>query len=163
MKTKKLLIRIAAILVLIAIGAVMMVIGRGHTLYFDNTTAEYNGISYEAPYKIEVNVKGEQVAKLYERERGSSTWIGQNFNMELLVTPEKGGTESAYKVSLSLPYGVDGIIVNLPAVLNGLPQDAWFEEFIPAPVEEEDVEEVNTDEFTTDDFGGMEDPEAAIE
>ena len=40
MKNKrKLLFRVAAILIVLAIPAVMFVIGRGHTVYFDNREA----------------------------------------------------------------------------------------------------------------------------
>ena len=67
-------------LVLVAIGAAMMVIGRGHTVYFDNKSLEYEGQTYESPYKIEIyldnNGQGEAVAKLYDKERGQATQIG---------------------------------------------------------------------------------------
>lgn len=159
MKTRRWIIRIAAIIILIAIAAAMMVIGRGHTIYFDNKSLDYNGTTYSDLHKIEVIVKGERVAKLYERERGSSTWIGQNFKMDLVVTADDNSKEEGYSISLTLPYNMDGIIINIPALLSGLPQDAWMSEFIPDPSEEEeDVEEINTDEFAVDDFGdsGME-------
>ncbi len=159
MKTRRWVIRIAAIIILIVIAAVMMVIGRGHTIYFDNKSLDYNGTTYSDLHKIEVILKGEQVAKLYERERGSSTWIGQNFKMDLVVTADDNSEEEGYSISLSLPYNMDGIIINIPALLNGLPQDAWMSEFIPDPSEEEeDAEEINTDEFAVEDFGdsGME-------
>ena len=69
---RSLVIRICAVLVLILIAACMMVIGRGHTVYLDNKTLEYGGQTYPAPYKVTVTVRGEQVAKLYVKERGSA-------------------------------------------------------------------------------------------
>ena len=43
---------------------------------------------------------------------------------------------------------MDGIILNLPAMLGGASEDVYLEEFIPAPVEEEETEDVIvTDEF----------------
>lgn len=160
---KKWIIRAAVLLVVIAIAAAMMVIGRGHTLYFDNKAIDYGGQHYDALHKVVVYVKGEQACKLYEKERGSSTWIGQSFEMDLAVTAEKDGAEQTYTVKLPLPYSIDGIIVNLPALLAGLPQEAWFEEFIPAPepVEEEEPSATDEfsgigDEFSTDDLSGLE-------
>lgn len=148
MKSKKtLLIRIAAVAVLVAIAALMMLIGRGHTVYFDNVTLEYGGATYETPYKVEVSVGGETVAKLYKRERGMTTCIGDKITLDLTVTQEKGGSEEQMSIDLKLPHNVDGIIVNLPAVLAGLPQDAWFSEFVSAVVEETEATE------TTDEFG----------
>ena len=43
MKSKKWLYRIAALVILLAISGAMFVIGRGHTIYFDNKAMEYNG------------------------------------------------------------------------------------------------------------------------
>jgi len=127
---RMLIIRVAVVLVLIAICAVMMVIGRGHTVYFDNVALDYNGAHYDAPYKVTVFVKGEQVAKLYEKERGMATWIGQNFKMTLEVIETKGGSEETYDINVKLPYNMDGIVLNLPALLQGLPEEAYLTEFI---------------------------------
>lgn len=157
MKSKRrLLICLLSVAVLIVIAAAMMVIGRGHTIYVDNRSVEYNGQTYETPYKVTVYVKNEQIAKLYDSERGMSTWIGQNFKMTLEVMEEKGGDEVLQTIQLDLPYSMDGIIVNIPAVLAGLPEEAWLTEFIPTPTKEEDEEEVpgEGDEFgMTDDMG----------
>lgn len=157
MKSKRrLLICLLSVAVLIVIAAAMMVIGRGHTIYVDNRSVEYNGQTYETPYKVTVYVKNEQIAKLYDSERGMSTWIGQNFKMTLEVMEEKGGDEVLQTIQLNLPYSMDGIIVNIPAVLAGLPEEAWLTEFIPTPAKEEDEEEVPGvgDEFgMTDDMG----------
>ena len=110
-----------AVIILLALAAAMMVIGRGHTLYFDNVALEYEGQTYESPYKVKVEVKGEQVANLHAKDRGTSIWIGQNFKMMVDVTEEKGGQEQRYAVNLKLPYNMDGIIINIPAVMAGLP------------------------------------------
>lgn len=141
--------RIAAILVLIVIAYCMTIIGRGHTVYLDNKKLEYNGQTYDTPYKIEVVVDGEQVAKLYDRERGSATCIGQKFTMELTITETKGGSETTETYTLSLPKNMDGVIINLPAYLAGLDEDAYLTEFIPAP----ETEIVEDDTTSGDDFG----------
>lgn len=138
-KTRTLLMRLLAVAVLVAIGAVMMVIGRGHTVYLDSKSLEYNGQTYEAPYKIVVFVDDVQVAKLYDKERGMATCIGQNFEMTLEVTQEKGGDEETINVQLDLPYSMDGIAINLPAYLAGLPAEAYRSEFQPAPPPEEEA------------------------
>lgn len=141
MRGKTLLIRIAALAVCAALAAAMMVIGRGHTLYFDNKTIEdYQGQEYKAFERVVVTVKGEEVAKLGKRERGMATWIGQDFKMVLEITEKKGDEPRIEEISIQLPYGVDGVVINLPAYLAGLPEDAWFSEFVPM-VEEEPSEE----------------------
>ena len=141
MRGKTLLIRLAALAVVVAVAAAMMVIGRGHTLYFDNKTIEdYQGQEYKAFEKVIVTVKDEQVAKLAKRDRGMSIWIGQNFKMILEVTREKGGESEIHEIDLKLPYSVDGIVINLPALLAGLPEEAWYSEFVPAVTEEPEEE-----------------------
>lgn len=159
MKSKRRIVFcLLAVLILAAIAAVMMVIGRGHTVYFDNKTLEgYNGQDYKAFERVVVTVKGEEVAKLGKRERGMSIWIGQNFRMTLAITEKKGDEPRIQEVSIKLPYSVDGIVVNLPAYLAGLPEEAWFSEFVPA-VTEEPVEEVpgEGDEFGLEGDLGLE-------
>ena len=141
MKGKTLIIRLAVLAVAAALAAVMMVIGRGHTLYFDNKTIEdYQGQEYKAFERVVVTVKGEEVAKLGKRERGMATWIGQDFKMVLEITEKKGDEPRIEEISIQLPYGVDGVVINLPAYLADLPEDAWFSEFVPM-VEEEPSEE----------------------
>lgn len=138
MKLRKILIPAAVVLLCVALGALMMVIGRGHTVYIDNKTVEYNGTEYKAFYHVDVTVKGaEKTIKLDARDRGMAKWVGQNFHMELTITDEKGSQPRSLAVDLSLPYGMDGPILNLPALLAGQPQEAWLDEFIPAPPSEE--------------------------
>ena len=143
MKAKRrMLFSLLLVLMLVGVAAAMMVIGRGHTVYFDNKTLEdYQGQEYKAFEKVVVTVKGEQVAKLNKRDRGMAIWIGQNFKMTLEITEKKGDEPRVQEVSIKLPYSVDGIVVNLPAYLAGLPEEAWFSEFVPA-VTEEPAEEV---------------------
>ena len=158
MRGKTLVIRLAALAVVIAIAATMLVIGRGHTIYFDNKTLEdYEGQEYKAFERVVVTVKDDEVAKLGKRERGMATWIGQNFKMTLEITEKKGDEPRIEEISLELPYNMDGIIINLPAYLAGLPEEAWLTEFIPAPEPEDSSEEPNIgDGFGLGEDMGME-------
>ncbi len=141
-KKRMWIIRGCTLLVILVIAAVMLVVGRGHTVYIDNKTLEYNGQTFEALHRSEVWVGGERLSKLAKKERTMSTVIGQGFEMNLINTVNKGEDPTEVSVKLSLPYGWDGIVVNLPGYLAGLPQEAWMTEFIPAPepVSQEDEE-----------------------
>lgn len=154
---RRLLFQLAAVVVLIAIAYAMTIIGRGHTVYLDNKKLEYNGQTYDTPYKVVVYVDGEQVAKLYDRERGSAICIGQKFTMTLEITEKKGGSETTQTYTVPLPKNMDGVIINLPAYLAGLGEDAYLSEFIPSP----DAEPVEEETPSGDDFGlsdsGMDD------
>ena len=146
---RKLLFRAGTVLVLILIAAAMFIVGRGHTVYIDNKTFEYENATYPALYKTTVYNNDKEVAKLMKRERGMATWMGQNFKMTLEVTNEKGGEAVTYPFELKLPYGMDGIIVNLPAMLAGLPQEQYLSEFVPQTPQKDVGEEetVVVDEF----------------
>ena len=148
-KTTSILFKVGTVVLLLAIAAVMFVVGRGHTVYFDNKKLEYNGSTIDTPYKVVVLVDGEQVAKLYDRERGSATCIGQKFTVTLEITEKKGGSETTQTYTIPLPKNMDGIIINLPAYLAGLGEDAYLTEFIPSP----DAEIVEEDTPSGDDFG----------
>ena len=87
----------------------MMVIGRGHTVYIDNKSIDYNGQTYTTPYKVVVYVDGEQVAKLRDKERGMATCIGQTFKMTLEITQEKGGSEEMVDVANGESFRVQKI------------------------------------------------------
>lgn len=148
MKNKRaFLFRALTALVLIAIAGAMLIVGRGHTIYIDNKTIEYEGQTYKGPYKAVVTVDGEQVAKLYNKERGKASCIGQTFVMTLELTQEKDGPEMVQRATLRLPYNMDGIVINLPALLAGLPQDAYLSEFVSMVEEAPAEEEIITDEF----------------
>ena len=153
MKKKIWIFRICTIAVILIIAAVMFIIGRGHTVYFDNKTAEYEGTEYAAFQRVNVTVNGERVAKLSKRERGMATWIGQHFRMELEITENKGDEPRTVPVEITLPYHLDGIVVNLPELVAGLPQEVWQSEFVPiVTVEEEDEEVLTEEEMVMGDF-----------
>ena len=152
-KQRQLLFRLGTLVILLAIAACMMVIGRGHTVYFDNKKIEYDGVTYDPPYKVTITVGGQQVAKLNAKERGMATTIGQNFEMTLKIMETKGGDETIETYQFKLPYKIDGIVVNLPAYLAGLPEEAWMSEFVPIATSAEEEEEVPSgDEFEMGDF-----------
>lgn len=157
MKKKVLLIRLIVVALCVALGAAMMVIGRGHTIYLDNKTLEdYQGQEYKSFEKVVISVKGEEDIKLAKRERDMATCLGQSFHMTLEVTEKKGDQPRVEEIDLKLPYSMDGIIVNLPALLAGLPEEAWMTEFIPAPEPEETEEPDVGDEFGMGEDLGME-------
>ena len=142
MKTRRLVIRVAAVLVLIIIGIIMSIIGRGHTIYLDNKTLEYNGQTYKAPYKVTIYVGDEQLTKLYDKERGPTTCLGQTFTVTLEVMETKNGSEEMQTYKIPVPKNMDGVIINIPGYLAGLPEEAYLSEFIAAPTEDIGDDEV---------------------
>ena len=147
MNKRRLLFRAGTILALIAIAACMMVIGRGHTMYFDNKKLEYNGQTLDTYRRINVFVNGEQVAKLSAKDRGMATFMGQKLSFEIDVTKEKGDDPVTYAYTVKVPYGEDGIVLNLPGMIAGLPEEAYTTVFVPMVTEEDGDEEIVIDDF----------------
>lgn len=80
-------------------------------------------------------------------------WIGQDFKVTFEITPEKGADAKSYEFSLKLPYSWDGVVMNIPGLLAGLPESAWQSEFVSLAVETSaEDEEINTDEFSLGDI-----------
>ena len=147
MNKRRLFFRLGAVALLVVIAACMMVIGRGHTVYVDNKSLDYNGETYKPYYRATVYVNGERISKLQPKERTSATNIGQSFSMTLELIKEKGQDAETVDISLKLPYNMDGIIVNIPGYMAGLPEEAWMTEFVSAPTEAEmQDEEIPTEE-----------------
>ena len=156
---RKWVFRIGAVVLLIAIAACMMVIGRGHTMYFDNKKLEYEGQTCDTYRRINVFVNGEQVAKLSAKDRGMATFMGQKLSFDIEVTKEKGDDPVTYSYTVKVPYKEDGIILNLPGMIAGLPEEAYTSIFVPMVTEEDNAEE----EIVIDEFGmtdGTEDQSA---
>ena len=149
---RQFIFRTAAIILILILAAIMFIIGRGHTIYFDNKSAEYEGKKYNAYYKVAVIKDKEKVAKLSDDERGMTDLMGQTLSMTLEITDEKGQDPHSHKVNMPIPYGIDGVVINIPELMAGLPQQAYMSEFVPMTTEEEDTdEEVVTDEFVMSD------------
>lgn len=152
MKNRTILYRALAAAFLAVLAAVMLVIGRGHMVYLDNKTLDYDSETHKAPYRIDVyaNGDGERTARLGARDRGEAVCIGQTFRMRLEVTEEKGGEPEVRDLTVKLPYGLDGVVLNLPGLLDGLPEEAWLTEFVPLAAAEEEPEEPDTGEGIPD-------------
>ena len=146
---RKWMFRLSTVLVLIAIAACMMVIGRGHTVYFDNKKLDYEGQTYDTYRRINVFVNGEQVAKLSAKDRGMASFMGQSFSFDLEITKEKGDDPVTNTYHIKVPYGRDGTVLNLPGLLAGLPEEAYTTEFVPVEPEPSAEDE----EIVTEDFG----------
>jgi len=122
--------RLGAITLLLLIAILMIFIGRKHIVYVDNKTFEYEGSTYSAVYKVEVFDKNNDNKKLYARERGELIMKGQGTNLHLVVTQSKGGVEESINYKLNVPFGKDAVVINIPALLAGLPQDVWMTDFV---------------------------------
>ena len=92
--------------------------------------------------------KGEKVTSLGKAERASITLTGQKITVEVKYQKKRSSKEETKVIELDIPYSMDGMVINLPAYLDGADVSVYMSEFVPAIVEEDTEEVPNTDEFS---------------
>ena len=132
-KGQSIMMRIAAVLLLIGIAGLMFIIGRGHTILIENGPYTYEGKTYEAPYLIKVYEKGERIGKLNSKprpERAQSKCIGQGYEFMAEVINEQNGPGKNYDIKIKIPRSCDNVIINVPAYIAGMPEEVYLKEQI---------------------------------
>lgn len=148
---RRLLFTSILVAILVVISVVCFIIGRGHTIYLDNKSIE--GTNYSSYANVDIIYKGEKVVSLEKTERGSITLTGQKLNIQFVVKKTNSAAAQTIDATIELPYDLDGIIINIPAYIEGADVDTYLTEFVSQKVEESVDDEVPvTDEFgmTTD-------------
>ena len=144
MKNRRMLYRCLLTIVLVAMCFLMIYIGRGHTLYFDNKEMDVSGNLIEAPYRVKIYIKGKEVANLNAGDRGMGIWIGPKAHLDFEITDVKGGDKRNISYNVPLPREYDGVVINLIGLMNNAPYDAYISEFVPlATTVTEEIEEMN--------------------
>ncbi len=141
--SKTFVYRATVVLILVLLAVIMIFTGRKHIIYLDNKTLDYDGGSVNAFYKVEVSVKNNDTKKLYQRERGEITTMGQQVTLNLIITDKKGGLERDINYRVRIPFEKDAVVINVPALLAGLDESIWMTDFVSlATVSEAQEEEV---------------------
>lgn len=131
------------VIVLVAIAIVCFIVGRGHTVYLDNKAIPGLYSSYDS---IEVYYDGGKLGTIAADERVSLTLMGQKLEVKFKAKKTEGGSQETIETEIELPYSMDGIVINVPAYLEGADANTYLTEFVQQVVEEE-VEDVQVDEF----------------
>lgn len=145
MKIRKLLFTSAFIAFFILIAIVCFIVGRGHTVYFDNKSLD--GTNYSSYDSIDIIYKGEKVTTLGKAERINLTFTGQKLTISYKSKKTKTAQAEEGELYFNIPYNMDGIVINLPALLDGADESIYMSEYVPAVVIEDEDEVPNTDEF----------------
>lgn len=146
-KKRRILFSLLFSLIIVGICVVCFIVGRGHNVYFDNKTTDDE--KYHSYNAIDLYYKGEKVTTLAARERISISLTGQKIEVELHYRKGKNESKSEKVVTFAIPYDMDGIVINLPAYLDGADQDTYMYEFVSGAVSADslDDEVPVTDEF----------------
>lgn len=127
-KKRRVLFTALFALIIVAICAVCLYFGRGHTIYLDNKSTE-NG-KYENYDSIKVFYKGEKVSSIGARERAAMSHIGQDLTITVEYRVKANSSKEEAELKIKLPYNMDGIILNLPALIEGASEEEYLSEFV---------------------------------
>jgi len=137
-KTRRLFIRGAIAVLWIALGVILFVMNRGHSLLLDNKSVEE--LSLEAPELVTVTVdKGKSI----EFFRGDRDIVKVGGGKHRLTVEFTGGTPSFTK-TFSLPLKGDMYLLSIPKMLAGM--EPFYEPFVnTAPQSRDEEEEPNVE------------------
>ena len=134
LKRRRLLIRLALVVVWIGLGILLFVLNRGHSLLVDNRNVENPGL--RAPDLISVSVNN---GKAFEFLRGDRDLLKVRGAKQQISIEFSDGTP-AFKTSFFLPLGPDMFLLSIPKMINGI--EPYIEVFHTQPERRnDDVEE----------------------
>ena len=120
-KKRRLIIRLALVVVWIGLGVVLFVMNRGHTLLIDNRNAA--DLELRAPDMIKVTV---DKSKPLEFFRGDRDIVDVGGGEHRIIVEFSDGTPP-YEKRFSLPLGPDMFILYIPKMINNI--EPYFEVF----------------------------------
>ncbi|MDD4011302.1 MAG: hypothetical protein PHI83_04080 [Sphaerochaetaceae bacterium] len=148
--SRSLLIRIIAIVLVIALGIVMYFIGRQHSILIDNKDIVIDSVTYPAYKLLEVKIDDQKAKELSKRDRIEVIVTAQKHTLTV-VDSMKGTGMIVY--DLNIPVKEDMMLLSLPALLAGLPIEkclTHYEVASIAPPAEEEVIVSETDALLGD-------------
>jgi hypothetical protein len=132
MKRRRLIIRLALVLVWLLLGAALFIFNRGHTLLVDNRNLQDQGI--RAPDLIRVSIDGGPPLEFFRGDRDRYTLGGSKHRIRIEFSDGTAPFEGAF----TLPIKDDMYIISVPKLINGMePFVEVFHTVREAPAEEE--------------------------
>jgi hypothetical protein len=120
-KKRRLLIRLAVVVVWIGLGVVLFVLNRGHTLLVDNRNVETPAI--HAPDLIMVTVDKRKPLEFFRGDRDIFELGGGSHRIYIEFSDGTPPFEKRFK----LPLGPDMFILSIPKMINGI--EPYYEVF----------------------------------
>lgn len=120
MTRKTLILRMTALLAVVALSIGLYVIGKGHTVYFDTRAATVDGVKYKAPDMTAVSIDGGEIEEMGRAERAIRMVVGAKHTV---LAESLSGDDAKAERELRLPLAWSDIIISIPALLAGLPDD----------------------------------------
>ena len=120
-KQRRLMIRLTLVAVWIALGVILFVLNRGHSVLLDNRNLA--SPETRAPDMITVTVNRQKPVELF---RGDRDVVDVGGGRQKIKVEFSDGTPP-FETSFSLPLGPDMFILSIPKMINGI--EPFFEDF----------------------------------
>ena len=136
-KQRRLLIRMALVVVWVGLGVLLFVLNRGHTLLVDNHNVESPAL--RAPDLITVTMNREKPLEFFRGDRDLYKVGGGRH----LIRVEFSNGQPPFETRFTLPLGPDMFLLSIPKMINGI--EPWIEVFHTQPQSrsEEPEEEID--------------------
>ena len=124
-KQRRMIIRLALVIVWAGLGILLFVLNRGHTLLVDNKDVATYGI--EAPGLIKVTVDGKNTLEFFRGDRDIVNVGGGAHRLRVEYTDGRPPFQAVF----SLPLGPDMFLLSIPKMINGI--EPYIEVFHTQP------------------------------
>jgi hypothetical protein len=114
MKRRRLIIRLALVLVWFLLGATLFIFHRGHSLLVDNHNLQDEGI--RAPDLITVSIDGSHPMEFFRGDRDRYNLGGSNHRIRIEFSDGTAPFEGTFR----LPIKDDMYILSVPKMINGI-------------------------------------------
>jgi hypothetical protein len=114
MRRRRLVIRLALVLLWFLLGAALFVFNRGHTLLVDNRNLQEEGIV--APDMITVSIDGSSPLEFFRGDRDRYNLGGSNHRIRIEFADGAAPFEGTFK----LPIKEDMYLLSVPKLIHGL-------------------------------------------
>ena len=139
MTRRSLIQRTCVVLGLIALGAVLFYIGKGHTLLIDTNAVTIDDKELRSPSSVTVSVDGEKLnSPMGRAERVMVTVSGPRHTIAIV----DDATDKKVEKTFAIPTFMDMAVVSVPAILGGAPAEHWIAPFTPPSPEDTPVEKM---------------------
>ena len=124
-RRRRLLIRLAVVVVWIGLGVLLFLLNRGHSLLVDNRNVEESSI--RAPDLISVSVNNGRQLEFFRGDRDIFKVRGGQH----IISIEFSDGTPPFETSFNLPLGPDMFLLSIPKMINGI--EPYIEVFHTQP------------------------------
>lgn len=144
-KSRKTIVRTVLIVLYVALGALMLISGKSHTILIDNKDADDG--SYLAIDGMSVQIDNQESSEYYPGDRDKALVKGQKHSIKVEIFSEEKKIEKTFTV----PLGQEMVLLSVPKMVNGV------EPFIqPFTIQQEQASIPDSGQPEEQQFGGDE-------